>query len=482
MTHIEALIGTGKKQTTIDRVPIEMAAAYACADADMTLRLVDELKPQLERDGIRKLFSEVEMPLVPVIAAMELCGIAVDVPNLKTISTSLYEKLQILEKEIHDEAGYNFNINSPDQLGEVLFGKLGLPGGKKTSTRKFSTTKEMLEGLREYPIVEKVLTFRQLGKLKSTYVDSLPLLVNPQTGRLHTSFHQIGASTGRISSSDPNLQNIPIRTEVGSEIRRAFIADNNSPHHLFDEPSVLLAADYSQIELRMLAHLTHDPRLVDAFQHDKDIHAATASDIFGLPEGQIDAGNAPPGEDGQLRHYLRSERHRSEPAYWLFRSKRPSDFIKEYNERYPAIKAYLDQTPTRPARPAMSRPFWAAAAIWANFDNSNVSIRQAAERQAINMPVQGTAADIVKIAMIRVSNEMREKELKSPNSCLQVHDELVFEAPKSELAVLAELVKRNMEGVGPAFGAAQGRPQSGPRTGATWKATLSNCGDKLAYF
>ena len=443
MTHIEELIGTGKRQTTMDRVPIDLAAPYACADADMTLRLVDELKPQLEREGVWKLFSEVEMPLVPVIAAMELCGIAVDVPNLKTISTSLYEKLQILEKEIHDEAGYVFNINSPDQLGEVLFGKLGLPGGKKTATKKFSTSKEVLEGLREYPIVEKVLTYRQLGKLKSTYVDSLPLLVNPQTGRLHTSFNQIGASSGRISSSEPNLQNIPIRTEVGSEVRRAFIADNNSPHHLFDEPSVLLAADYSQIELRLLAHFTHDPRLVDAFQHDKDIHAATASDMFGLPEDQI----AP--EMRRLAKTVNFGIIYGLSAHGLsqrtsFSYKEASDFIKAYNLRYPAIKAYLDQTPDQARKDTYVQTLYGRRRYMPDLNNSNGQIRQAAERQAINMPIQGTAADIVKMAMNRVWGEMLQQGLKS-KLLLQVHDELVFEVPRSELSVLAELVKRNME-------------------------------------
>jgi DNA polymerase-1 len=447
MTHIEELIGTGKKQITIDLAPVENVVAYAGADADMTLRLVDDLAPQLDRDGLSDLFMKVEMPLVPVLATMELCGITVDVPSLQSISTSLFKKMEQLEKEIYEAVGYKFNINSPDQLGEALFGKLGLPGGKKTSTGKFSTTKEILDGLRDHdPAVGKILDFRHFGKLKSTYVDSLPLLINPETGRIHTSFHQIGSSTGRISSSDPNLQNIPIRTESGSEIRRAFVADNSSDHRLFkDDESVLFAADYSQIELRILAHLTQDPRLVDAFQNDKDIHAATASDVFGVVENEVTpdmrrmAKTVNFGIIYGLSAFGLSQRTG-------FSVKEAGTFIKEYNERYPAIKAYLDQTPNQARETGYVQTILGRRRYMGELRNSNAAIRQAAERQAINMPVQGTAADIVKIAMVRVSNEVREKKLRA-KLLLQVHDELVFEAPRSELAVLAELVKRNMEGV-----------------------------------
>lgn len=447
MTHIEELIGNGKKQITIDLAPVEHVVAYAGADADMTLRLVDDLAPQLERDGLAKLFAEVEMPLVPVLATMELCGISVDVPSLQLISTELFKKMEQLEKEIYEAVGYKFNINSPDQLGEALFGKLGLPGGKKTSTGKYSTTKEILEGLRDHDAaVGKILDYRHFGKLKSTYVDSLPLLINPETGRIHTSFHQIGSSTGRISSSDPNLQNIPIRTESGSEIRRAFVADNTSDHRFFkDEESVLFAADYSQIELRILAHLTQDPRLVDAFQHDKDIHAATASDVFGVAENEVTpdmrrlAKTVNFGIIYGLSAFGLSQRTG-------FTVKEAGTFIKEYNERYPAIKAYLDQTPDQARQTGYVQTILGRRRYMPDLKNGNVVARQAAERQAINMPVQGTAADIVKIAMVRVANEVAEKNLRA-KLLLQVHDELVFEAPRSELPVLAELVKRNMEGV-----------------------------------
>lgn len=446
MTHIDALIGSGKKQITIDLAPVEHVVAYACADADMTLRLVDDLLPQLDQDGLWKLFVEVEIPLVPVLATMELCGISVDVPSLQTISTELFKKMEQLEKDIYQAVGYKFNINSPDQLGEALFVKLGLPGGKRTTTGKYSTTKEILEGLRDHDeAVGKVLDYRHFGKLKSTYVDSLPLLINSETGRIHTSFHQIGSSTGRISSSDPNLQNIPIRTESGSEIRRAFVANNTPAKRFFKEESVLFAADYSQIELRILAHLTQDPRLVDAFRHDKDIHAATASDVFGVAEDAVTpdmrrmAKTVNFGIIYGLSAFGLSQRTG-------FSVKEAGTFIKEYNERYPAIKAYLDQTPDQARETGYVQTILGRRRYMGELKNSNAVIRQAAERQAINMPVQGTAADIIKIAMVRVFNEMRQEKMQT-KLLLQVHDELIFEAPRSELPQLAELVKRNMESV-----------------------------------
>ena len=254
MTPIEELIGRGKTQITMASVPLETATQYASADADMTLRLVEVLNPELERDGLQKLFEEVEMPLVPVLTTMELCGVAIDVGALQELSTRLHREIKALEAQIYDMAGHEFNVNSPDQLGKVLFEELGLQSSKKTATKKFSTDKKTLEALGEtHAIVAMVLDCRHLGKLKSTYVDSLPALVDPETGRVHTSFNQLGASSGRISSSDPNLQNIPIRTDIGREVRRAFVADNKSSHRLFDEPTFLFSADYSQIELRLIS-------------------------------------------------------------------------------------------------------------------------------------------------------------------------------------------------------------------------------------
>ncbi len=446
MTHIQELIGKGKQQTTMDKISLELVTPYACADADMTLRLADNLKPDLEQAGLAKLYHEVEMPLVPVLCTMELCGVSVAVERLGEISRYLAKEMAALEEEIYKVAGGEFNINSPDQLGTVLFGKLGLQGGKKTATKKFSTSKEVLEALREqHPVVGQVLEYRQLGKLKSTYVDSLPMLVNPVTGRIHTSFQQIGSSTGRISSNDPNLQNIPIRSEIGREVRKAFIADNTSSHRLFNEKTLLFAADYSQIELRLLAHFTADPRLVDAFQHDRDIHAATASDVFGVELEHVTPAMRRLAKTinfgiiyGLSAHGLAS---RTEMGY-----KEAAEFIKQYNERYPNIKAYLDKTPDEARQKGYVQTLYGRRRYMPELNASAAVIRQEAERQAINMPIQGTAADIVKMAMNRIYVEMQAKKLQS-KLLLQVHDELVFEIPESELPIIARLVKDNMESV-----------------------------------
>jgi len=446
MTHIEELIGKGKQQTTMNRISLAKVAPYACADADLTLRLADHFKPELAQMGLDKLFSEVEMPLIVVLCTMELCGVAVAVDRLNDISRYLTKDMGVLEEDIYKVAGGEFNINSPDQLGTVLFGKLGLQGGKKTATKKFSTSKEVLEGLREeHPVVSQVLEYRQLGKLKSTYVDSLPTLVNARTGRIHTSFQQIGSSTGRISSNDPNLQNIPIRSEIGREVRKAFMADNTTRHHLFDEKSLLLAADYSQIELRLLAHLTNDPRLLDAFHNDRDIHAATAADVFGVPLEQVTPNMRRLAKTINFGIIYGLSAHglavRTEMGY-----KEAAEFIKQYNERYPNIKAYLDKTPDEARQKGYVQTLYGRRRYMPELSASNGTVRQEAERQAINMPVQGTAADIVKMAMNQIYAEMHAKKFKS-KLLLQVHDELVFEVPQSELPSLAELVRHKMESV-----------------------------------
>jgi DNA polymerase-1 len=447
MTHIEALIGSGKKQTTMDKVEIETATQYASADADMTLRLVDLLTPELERDGLKWLFEEVEIPLVPVLTAMELCGVAINTEALGELSRKLYTEITALETKIYAIVGHEFNINSPDQLGKVLFEELGLPASKKTATKKFSTDKKTLEGLSEnHEIVQLVLECRHLGKLKSTYVDSLPLLVNAETGRVHTSFNQLGASSGRISSSDPNLQNIPIRTDIGREVRRAFVADNTSAHRLFDEPTYLFSADYSQIELRLLAHLTHDPTLNDAFNHNKDPHRTTAATVFGVTENEVtdDMRRVAKTVNFGIIYGL--------SAHGLSRQlgisyKESSDFIKAYNEKYPNVRAYLERTPDEGREKGFVETLLHRRRAMPELKSTVAVVKQEAERQAINMPIQGTAADIVKIAMIRIYQEMQTKKMRA-KLLLQVHDELVFEAPQSELAELAALVKQHMEATG----------------------------------
>jgi DNA polymerase-1 len=447
MTNIEKLIGSGKGQLTMDLVSVEDVMPYACADADMCLRLSDDLTPELQNNNLWKLFKEVEMPLVCVIASMEITGVCLDTAKMMQTSTLLYQKMRELEDEIFGYVGHNFNINSTDQLGKVLFEELGLQAGKKTATKKFSTDKKTLDSLREaHPIVNAVLEWRQMGKLKSTYVDALPLLVNKETGRVHTSYNQIGASSGRISSNDPNLQNIPIRSEIGREVRRSFIADNASSHRLFkDEDSVLVSADYSQIELRLLAHLTGDKTLVEAFMADKDIHRTTAAIVFGVPEDKVtpDMRRVAKTVNFGIIYGLSPFGLSQQIELSVSDAKR---FIDTYNETYPAIKAYLDQTPDKARETGYVQTLFGRRRYMPELSASNHIVRQEAERAAINMPVQGTAADIVKIAMRRVYDEINRQKLRS-KMLLQVHDELVFEAPKSEVPLLAKLVKEKMEGV-----------------------------------
>jgi DNA polymerase-1 len=447
MTRIEELIGTGRNQITMDKVAIEDAARYAAADAEYTLRLVEIMQNELERSNQTKVFKEIEMPLIPVLTAMELSGVALDKGRLGQLSTLLYQNISQLEKQIFAEVGHEFNINSPDQLGQVLFGELGLQGGKKTSTRKFSTDKKTLDSLRmAHPIVEQVLEYRQVGKLKSTYVDSLPLLINRETGRVHTSYQQIGASSGRMSSNNPNLQNIPIRTEIGREVRKAFIADNSSDKRFFgDEKCVLLSADYSQIELRLLAHLTDDERLTTAFLADKDIHRTTAADVFGVPEDKItdDMRRVAKTVNFGIIYGL--------SAFGLTQQinigfQEAAAFIERYKANFPSVWHYLESTPEEARKTGFVQTLLGRRRYMPELTASNPVLRKEAERAAINMPVQGTAADIVKIAMRRVFEAIQAEHLRG-KMLLQVHDELVFETPENELQQLGKLVKTQMESV-----------------------------------
>jgi DNA polymerase-1 len=447
MTRIDALIGSGKNQTTMDRVPIETAGQYAAADADNTLKLVSVFEKDLSLNKLEKVFHEIEMPLIPVLTGMELVGVALDTARLGTLSTSLYQKISELEKNIFNEVGHQFNINSPDQLGKVLFEELGLQGGKKTATKKFSTDKKTLDTLRgAHAVVDLVLEYRQFGKLKSTYVDSLPLLLNLETGRVHTSFQQIGASSGRMSSNNPNLQNIPIRTEIGREVRRAFIADNSSNKRLFgNDKAILVSADYSQIELRLLAHLTGDERLTSAFLANKDIHRATAADVFGIPEEQVtdDMRRVAKTVNFGIIYGL--------SAFGLTQQinityQEAAAFIENYKAKYPSVWHYLESTPEEARKTGFVQTLFGRRRYMPELNAGNPILRKEAERAAINMPVQGTAADIVKIAMRRVWDALNSQKLRA-KLLLQVHDELVFEAPESELPELAALVHTHMEAV-----------------------------------
>ena len=435
MTPITDLIGKGKSQISMADVPIPAVTAYAGADADVTLRLMRKLEPELRQASLWDLFAEVEMPLVTVLAAMEKAGVALDVPFLGNMSADLAERIAALEAAIYAAAGHRFNINSTQQLAGVLFQELRLPASRRTKTGH-STDAETLEALRGvHPIIQLILDHRQLVKLKSTYVDALPALINPETGRVHTSFNQTGTTTGRLSSSDPNLQNIPIRTELGRQVRRAFVAG--------EPEACLLGADYSQIELRILAHVTRDERLVAAFEADEDIHAATASQLFGVklrdvtPEQRRMAKTTNFGVLYGISDYGLSQQlgiPRREAA----------EFIQSYFAKYPAIRGYLDGT----IRQAQDHGFVTTLSGRRRFipeiHVANQAVRNAAERMAINTPIQGTAADIIKVAMIRLHRALEERGFES-RMVLQVHDELVFEGPEREIPELRPLVVEIME-------------------------------------
>ncbi len=444
MTPITDLIGTGKGQLTMDVVDIQLAAPYAAADAALTYRLLNVMQAGLEKSGMQKLNDELEIPLIPVISAMERAGIVFDVPYLAELSTRLNTQLVELEQEIIDlSGGYGtFNINSPKQLNDVLFGKLGLPTkGLRKTAHGYSTDAAVLDNLRTaHPIVEKIMEYRELSKLKGTYVDALPALINPVTGRVHTSYNQTGSSTGRISSSTPNLQNIPIRTEVGREVRRSVIAP---------EGKVLLSVDYSQVELRILAHITQDETLVDAFNQGQDIHAATAAAVYGIPLEDVTY------EQRSFAKRVNFGLIYGMGAYRLARDSNltlaeADSFIKTYFERLPGVQAYIAATKRDARHPdglqtlmGRRREFPALVS-----GRGNRTAIQAEERMAINMPIQGTAADIMKRAMINVYEELGKRQLQTTMN-LQVHDELVFEVPEDEIDEVRSFVVEVMEAAYP---------------------------------
>ncbi len=435
ITSIEELIGSGAKRISMQDVALERVYKYGCQDSDITRRLAKILKQKLEVKDSLHLFEEIEMPLVPVLADIEYAGIAVDKPLLKKLSHEMDKGLLALTHEIHKEAKCEFNINSPKQLAEILFDKLGLPVVKKTKTG-VSTDVEVLQELSEiHSLPKAILKFRELSKLKSTYVDALPLLVNPKTGRLHTSFNQTVAATGRLSSSEPNLQNIPVRTEEGRKIRRAFIAGSAN--------SVLVSADYSQIELRVLAHLSEDKQLIRAFQEGADIHRYTAGLIFNVPAGSVTDSMRDSAKTVNFGILY------GMGAFSLAKSLNISnesarDFIKQYFDRYPGIKKYLDGTLEKARKDGFVSTYFKRRRYIPDIASRNGQIKAFAERTAINAPIQGTASDIIKIAMVRILEGLRKKMLES-RMILQVHDELVFEAPKKELKGLLPLVIREMQ-------------------------------------
>lgn len=442
MTDISDLIGTGRKQITMADVPIEDAAPYGAADADVTLRLVEPLREEIERKGLERLL-EIEMPFISVLSDMEQQGVGIDVAFFEKMAQDLEERLEELEKEIWEIAGRSFNVNSTQQLSEVLFDDLGLPhrGLRKTKSGYYSTAADVLESLQkadETGIIDAIFEYRELQKLKSTYVDALPQLVNEETGRLHTSFNQTGTVTGRIASSNPNLQNIPVRSEVGMQIRRGFVA---RPGRL------IVAADYSQVELRILAHISQDEALLEAFRQDQDIHRATAAAVYGVSLEKVTF---------EQRQFAKSVNFGLIYGMGPYRLARESEltlaeaenYIKEYFERFPGIRTYLDETKERAREQGYVETLFGRRRYFPIFQaraRANRQMVARSEREAINHPIQGTAADIIKIAMIRLHRRLRQNGYTG-RMILQIHDELLLEAPEEEVDDLQKLVVETMSG------------------------------------
>ncbi len=438
MTPISELIGTGSKALSIAQVPVRKVADYAGADADMTLRLVEPIKEELQRNHLLDLYNHIELPLIGVLMQMELYGVALDANFLREFGSKLDEQLGELEQAVYDAVGHHFNINSNKQLADVLFVELKLPAGRKRKTG-FSVSADVIEGLRgQHPVIEYLLAYRQLAKLKSTYIDGLLALMDPATGRVHTSFNQTIASSGRLSSSNPNLQNIPVRTELGRQLRRAFIAD----------PSyVLLTADYSQIELRILAHITGEPRLVEAFSKNEDIHTITASSLFGVPAEQVTK------DQRRLAKTVVYAVLYGQSAFGLAQvtgmsNAEAAEFIKRYHETFPNIKGYVERTLHQAQSQGYVNTIYGRKRFIPAMQALSYMERQALEREAINMPIQGSNADLIKIAMLRLHQAFKDQHMKT-RMILQVHDELVFEVPVEELERARKMVKKIMEGVGP---------------------------------
>jgi DNA polymerase-1 len=435
-TSYNEVCGTGKGKVTFDQVPLNIACQYASEDADITLQLYRLLKSKLIQEHLTTPYETLERPLIPIISEMEYHGIKVDQSELRLLSNDFGQRMSGLEKEVQDLAGHSFNLSSAKQLGEVLFEKLALKGGKKTAkSGAWATDAEVLEELAsQHPLPAKLLEWRQLAKLKSTYSDSLLSQINPYTGRVHTSYSLAGTSTGRLASSDPNLQNIPIRTEDGKRIRRAFIAEPET---------LLMSADYSQIELRLVAHVANISGLKQAFEDGDDIHSITASQVFGVPLKDIDK------ETRRRAKAINFGIIYGISAYGLARQLSISNsdaknYIDAYFLRYPEIKNYMEKTILQAKTNGYVSTLFGRRCYVKGINEKNPSLRNFAERAAINAPIQGGAADIIKRAMIRLPQALKSSDL-SAKMLLQVHDELVFEVPKNEIEKTKEVVKKIME-------------------------------------
>ena len=457
MTPIADLIGKGRNQTTMDTISIARVTDYAAADVDMTRRIWGKIRPQLEETGLIRLFWDLEMPLIPVLADMEMHGVLLDAEYLNEMAVELRARLQELAGEIYEYVGYEFNLNSTQQLSDALFGTLGLPtkGLKKTKSGHYSTAASVLEGLRgAHPVIDLLLEYRQLTKLLSTYVEALPRLINPETGRIHTSFDQTGAETGRISSNNPNLQNIPVRSELGRRIRKAFIAP---PEHY------LLAVDYSQVELRILAHISGDERMLEAFAQGLDIHAATASLVYGVPIEKVTS------QQRSVAKMMNFATSYGVSAYGLatragLSMEEARQFMATYFATYPGVKRYLEETIARAREQGYVETLLGRRRYFPILRagvRASQQARAAAERAAINFPIQGSAADILKIALREVHRKLREQGF-SARMILQVHDELVLETPIKEMEEVVPLVVETMESAYELKAPLRAEPEYGP--------------------
>ena len=436
---IESLIGPrGKGQRSMREVPVKEVCEYAAEDADVTWQLMEHFRPLLAEHGVEQLFHDIEMPLVPVLAEMEEAGVTLDTEALRQSSDELNATLRSLEKEIYTLAGMEFNINSSRQVGTVLFEHLRLEEKvKKTKTGLYSTGEEVLEKLRsKHPIVDKLLDYRRVKKLLSTYIDALPERVDPATGKIHTSFNQTVTSTGRLSSSNPNLQNIPVREELGREIRKAFTAD--------DAESVFFSADYSQIELRIMAHFSGDEHMTDAFRHGTDIHAATAAKIFGVTPEEVTSDMRRRAKTANFGIIYGISAFGLAERLAIPRAE-ARELIDGYFASYPRIKAYMDESIRTATERGYVETLFGRRLFLPDIRSRNAVVRGYAERGAINAPIQGTAADIIKIAMIGIRRRFRQEHLRS-RMILQVHDELNFNVRKEELDVVRRIVREEMEG------------------------------------
>ena len=435
--HIEELIGPkGKNQGNMRDLPPASVYEYACEDADVTLKLKNKLEKELDENNVRKLFEEIEMPLIPVLAYMERNGVRIDTEALKETSRHFTLRMKQIEEEVYQLAGTEFNIASPKQVGEVLFDRLKIvEKAKKTKTGQYVTSEEVLESLRgKHEVVGKILEHRGLKKLLGTYIDALPLLINPETGRIHTSFNQTVTATGRLSSSNPNLQNIPIRNEDGKEIRKAFIPDDGC---------IFFSADYSQIELRIMAHLSGDPHMIEAFQKGQDIHAATASKIYKVPleevtrEQRSKAKTANFGIIYGISVFGLAERLNVD-------RKEAKELIDGYFENYPHVKEYMDESIRIARERGYIETIFKRKRYLPDINSRNAVVRGYAERNAINAPIQGSAADIIKVAMVRIYQRFLKERIQS-KMILQVHDELNFSVLPEEQEIVKQIVIEEME-------------------------------------